>query len=37
VQVCLAAVSNKIYPGMDHTIIQDEIDQAMQIVRSATD
>jgi predicted esterase len=26
-------VSKKIYPGMDHTIIQDEIDEAMKIVR----
>ena len=25
-------VNKKIYPGMDHTIIQDEIDEAMKIV-----
>lgn len=29
-----AKVNKKIYPGMDHTIIQDEIDQAMKIVQS---
>jgi predicted esterase len=29
-------VSKKIYPGMDHTIIQDEIDEAMKIVRKVT-
>ncbi len=28
-----AAVAKKIYPGMGHTIIQDEIDHALQIVR----
>ena len=28
-----ATVTKKIYPGMGHTIIQDEIDQAMQIVQ----
>jgi len=32
-----ASVVKKVYPGMGHTIIQDEIDQAMQIVRQAVD
>ena len=29
-----ASVNKKIYPGMGHTIIQDEIDQAQQIVNN---
>jgi predicted esterase len=29
-----ASVTQKIYPGMGHTIIDDEIDQAMRIVES---
>lgn len=29
-----ATVNKVIYPGMDHTIIQDEIDQAMKIVQT---
>jgi predicted esterase len=32
-----AAVNKKIYPGMGHTINQDEIDQAMQIVQHVID
>jgi predicted esterase len=28
-----AAVTEKIYPGMDHTIIQDEIDEARRVLR----
>ena len=31
-----AQVTKKIYPNMDHTIIQDEIDEAMKIVRKVT-
>ena len=31
-----AQVNKKIYPGMAHTIIQDEIDEAMEIVRKVT-
>lgn len=32
-----AVVTKKIYPSMGHTIIQDEINQAMQIVRRVVD
>jgi glyoxalase family protein len=32
-----ASVTKKIYPGMGHTINQDEIDQALQIVQQVAD
>jgi predicted esterase len=32
-----ASVNKKIYPGMGHTINQDEIDRAMQIVQQVAD
>jgi glyoxalase family protein len=32
-----ASITKKIYPGMGHTINQDEIDQALQIVQQVAD
>jgi predicted esterase len=32
-----ASVNKQIYPRMGHTIIQDEIDRAMEIVRQVAD